>query len=435
MRRWFPLLFTFFLAAAPALALPLCLDLELRRSITVDGELTQGEPQKVKVVLAADYLEFEDSDGRVVHDFVSYQSHLVSGDDYVRRSLYADIGFRVAELRNRMALLETLREADVDALKGEEVAVEHLFGIDDEITEANISKTDGSTISYGHNGKLLAEFSAKGRKLSPDESQAFVRFLRYYCGGHPDILSDVQVRGVLPDALRIDVSNVTEVISFALRVDSVQACDPARPDFSGLRPTVLPPEPLGTLTALALQLKPGAVEDMGIALGSAADAALAKGAMLEAALLYFERLLMQGTDPPKVLVDQREAFEANPDSKLLFEALMAGTEDPARAVELFASLEGKAGRGGHILKVFRAGMLPSLGDTLKARDLYVEALIVNPALAGAWKDLGDIYHANYETDVAWLCWDVGRKLSPEHDMLRSVSKLEQVLRSNYPGFF
>jgi tetratricopeptide (TPR) repeat protein len=423
------------LLAAPVAATPLCLELELRRDITVEGALTEGELQKVKVVLTTDYLEFEDNDGRVVHDFLHNQSHLVSGDNYVRRSLYADIGFRVAELNNRMALLETLRKNNAGAMKGEEVSVEHLFAIDDETTEANISKTDGSTISYGHKGQLLAEFSASGRPLSPEQSKAFVRFVRYYCGGHPDILSDLQVRAVLPDRFRVEVHNVSEVISFRLRVVDVKECDPVRPDFSALRPTVLPPEPLGTLVALALQLSPRAVENAETALRARADEALTKGSMLEAALLNFEVLLMTGGQAPEVLANSRAAFEANPDSKLLFDALLAGAEDPARAAEMFKSLEGKVERGDHILKIFRAGMVLPLGQLLEARDLYVEALMVNPAIAGAWKDLGDIYHSNYETDMAWLCWDVGRKLSPGHEMLKSVTKLEQLLRSNYPGFF
>lgn len=436
MQSWPVLwLFLFWLISSACWGQPLDVEFELRRDVATDGVLAEGEPQRVKVVLAADYLEFTDNDGRVVHDFVSYQSHLVNGDDYVRRSLYADIGFRVAEAANRLALLESLREADPTALAGEEVTVEHLFAIDDEQTEANLSKTDGALISYGHKGRLLAEFSTRGRALTAAQSKAFVRFLRYYCGGHPDILSEVQVRSVLPEQVRIDVSNVSEVISYRLRLLGVEESSAPRPDFSALRPTVLPPEPIGTLVALGMQLDPKAVEDAVAVLRGRADQAFAQGSVFEAALLYFEVLLMQGGPPPEALTAQRARFEADANAKALFDALLTGGQNPAQAVAQFQALEAKAPGRAHVLKIFRAGMLMPGGELVQARDLFLEALRVNPAIVGAWKDLGDIYHSNYETDMAWLCWDIGRRLSPQHDMLRTVNRLEQALLANYPGFF
>lgn len=430
------LLFLFlWLAVGPVLAKPLCVEFELVKSVSKEGKVSEAAPQRVKVVLTKDYLEIQDADGRVVHDFLSNVSHLVNGDSYVRRSLYADIGFRVMELKNRLFLLEALRQAKVDAVPGGEVEVEHLFAVDDEQTEANISKTEGATVSYGSEGKLLAEFSSKGKKLTPEQSRAFVRFVRYYCGGHPDILSDVQVRGVLPERFRVDVSNVAEVTSYAMTTVSSAVCDPSRPDFSGLRPTVLPPEPLGTLVALALQLTPEAVPTAQALLQSRAETALAEGKALSSVLLLFEVLLMGGDGPPALLSEGRAQFEANADSKALFDALMAGSKDADLGAEMFQALEPRAGEQAHILKIFRAGMLVASDKRADAARLYLEALLVNPALAGAWKDLGDIYHANYDMDMAWLCWDVGRKLAPKHMMLQDVNRLEHSLRINYPGFF
>jgi tetratricopeptide (TPR) repeat protein len=421
--------------AVPALALPRTVLLEMRRDVISDGVVSRGTPQQLKVVLAADYLEFVDQDGRVVHDFVSRQSHLVQGDDYLRRSLYSDVGFRVAELNNRVALLHALREKEPERLLGEEVAVEHLLGLDDELTEANISRGEGTTLTYSHNGRLLAEFARQGHALTADQSKAFVRFLRYYCGGHPDILSEVQVRAVLPERYRIVVRNLNEEISYDMRLLEVTEGPPVRPDFAALRPTVLPPEPIGTLVALGLQLHPQAARQAREALLVRAEQALTEQATFTAALLYFEVFLMEGGNPPAPLASQRETFEADPDTKKLFDALLQGGQAPRQAASQLQALEDRVPSEAHVLKIFRAGMLLAVGENLKARDLYLQALVANPAIAGAWKDLGDIYHANYETDLAWLCWDVGRRLAPEHQMLRAVTRLEESLRSNYPGFF
>lgn len=430
-----PLCLAIWLVCVPVLAKPLCVEFEMTKSLSKGGQVSPAPAQRVKAVLTKDYLGIQDGDGRVVHDFVSNRSHLVHGDDYVRRSLYADIGFRVSELKNRLLLLQTLRQADVDAVPGGEVEVEHLFSVDDEQTEANISKTEGEVVSYSYGKDFLAEFSTRGKKLTPQQSKEFVRFLRYYCGGHPDILSDVQVRAVLPDRFRIDLTNVAEVTSYSMRLISSEDCDPTRPDFSALRPTVLPPEPLGTLVALALQLSPEAVPKGQSILREKARQSLQQGRALESALLLFEVLLMGGDGPPTLLAEGREQFEANADSKALFDGLMMGGEDPQKGAEMFLALEPRTPQQAHILKIFRAGMMVAQDQRPEAARLYLEALLVNPAVAGAWKDLGDLYHANFEMDTAWLCWDVGRKLAPEHAMLRDVTLLEQALRKDYPGFF
>jgi tetratricopeptide (TPR) repeat protein len=418
----------------PATALPLCVELEVRREITVEGERSEEPPEMVKVVLAADYLEIEDRDGRLVHDFLSYRSHLVKGEAYLWRSLYAELGFRIDEFANRLGLLQRLRQSDPGAMPNEEVSVEHLFSIDDELTEANISKSEGKIVSYRHKGKLLAEYSSSGTALSPAQCKAFIRFLRYYSGGHPDILSDLQVKAILPETLRIDVDQVTAQVSYRMRLIGARACDPPRPDFSALRLTELPGEPLGTLVALGLQLKPEAVEDAAASLSAQAEQAMVAGDMLEAALLNFEVLLMQGQTPPEALTTRRAEFEADPDTRMLFEALVTGPEKPAQAAATFEVLEARTNRA-HVLKIFRAGMLLAQGQDAEARELYLQALMVNPSVAGAWKDLGDIYRSDFDMQMAWLCWDIGRRLSPQHAMLHTITQAEKMMRDNYPGFF
>lgn len=438
MRKQLSLLFCMWICASLSVgALPLCLELELKKTTTSrQAEVVEEPAETVKVVLAEDYLEFEGRDGRTVHDFKSFQSHLVKGDNYVRRSLYADIGFRAAEVRNRLAIMEALRQAELEGIEEDAVAVEHLFSLDDEVTQADIEKNTGAFISYKHKGKLLAQFSEKGKGVSAEQSKSFVRFLRYYIGGHPDILSDVQVRRVIPDQLRIDLTNLSELTSYEVKVRSVESCQGVeRPDFSSLKPTTLPPEPLGTLVALALQLPSGTVQRGHDHLVSRAQEALSQRRALESALLLFEALLMRGGQPPELLSAERSTFDTDSGSKELFDALLMGQESAERSAEMFEALVPKAGQQGHVVKIFRAGMLISLRKMVEARNLYIEALMVNPAIVGAWKDLGDIYYANYEMDTAWLCWDVGRQLLPEHSMMQEVGRLEQALRSNYPGYF
>ena len=66
---------------------------------------------------------------------------------------------------------------------------------------------------------------------------------------------------------------------------------------------------------------------------------------------------------------------------------------------------------------------------------FFAALTENPANAGAWKDLGDIFYNEYEMPVAWECWEMARRLLPTHKNLQSVADLERKLLENYPEFF
>lgn len=421
---------------ALASATPLCLTWQLDEQSEQAGEVTSRPRQTVKVTLAEDFLQIEDRDGRLVHDFRTKVSHLVKGDDYLRRSLYADLGFRVAEAHNRWAY--SRRGEGTPGWTGprpeEVVGVEHLFGVDDEVTESGIAKTQGETWVYRLGRTVLAEIRPEGPPLTAAQSRQLVRFLRYASGGHPDILSDVQTLGLVPQRVFLAVQRGDGWTSFDWTLQSCEPCSGVLPDFSGLRPTELPPEPLGTLVALGLQLQPKAAEEAAQALLVRAEGALAEGRALESALRTLEVLLMQGRTP-EFLARARPSWESDPQAKRLMDALVLGQTEPRQAIERLETLQAHTPDLDYVLDVFQAGWWAELGEDARARDLFVRALAVNPSLAGVWKDLGDLYYRHFEMATAWLCWDIGRRLAPEHEMLQTVDTLERMLRTHHPGFF
>ncbi len=430
---WF-LLGSFWMTAL-GVAEPLHLEFEVRRS--TPGVQAQKIPESLNVILGDDYLEFEDDDGRVVHDFVSRQSHLVAEGRYARRSLYADIGFRVAEFRNRMELIAALRQTHPERTQGQIIEVEHLFGIDDEETEAPIVREEApEKLVFRFQDSLMAEFSLKGRKLTPAHSQEFVRFLRYYVGGHPDILAQLQIQSRLPRDSDLVMKNLDKTESVKLHLVKVGEEKRVRPDFSQRSPDVFPVDPLGALARLALGFDPELVVKSAQDALSKGEQAFVEGRLLPSALFFFEAYLMEGGDLPAQIVTNREAFQADPETALLFTSLIGETEEQARrSVSRLKSLEPKAGEASHVLKIFQAGLLLQIKEAVAARDLFLEALVVNPIIASSWMDLGDVYFSEFQADIAWLCWDIGRRLAPEHQMSEKVNRLEESLRSNYPGFF
>ncbi len=429
------LILIFCIICTVAQATPLRLDLDVRREVSVDGKPTPADLRKVTVVLAPDYLEIAEPGERIVHDFPARRSYRVKEEEVLNRSLYADLGFRVAEMRNRLGLQEAMKSSGQETeLLGDSVLVEHLFSIDDEVSESGLVKTEGAVTSYKHKGKLLAEFSTRGKKIEPEQMKAFVRFLRYYCGGHPDILADLALTGTLSEETRLDFYNLNEVVSYRIHLRDSRAHAGPRPDFSFV-PISPPAEPLKTLGEAALMLSAETVAQAAANAREASQKALTQGDVLGAALRLFEAMLMDGGDITADLARMRPSMEANPEAGALMNALLGGDQDPVAGEKALVLMEAKAGPGAHVVAIFRAGLLMASQRPVEARDLYARALEANPAITGAWKDLGDIYHSNYETDIAWACWDIGRYLAPRHPMLTEVGRLEEYLRSNYPGFF
>lgn len=87
------------------------------------------------------------------------------------------------------------------------------------------------------------------------------------------------------------------------------------------------------------------------------------------------------------------------------------------------------------LKVYEANFLADVGEGELAEKLFLEALEANDLLAGAWFDLGGLYHKRYETPVAWRCWDIARKIAPDHGLLKNADRREARLIEWHPEYF
>lgn len=59
------------------------------------------------------------------------------------------------------------------------------------------------------------------------------------------------------------------------------------------------------------------------------------------------------------------------------------------------------------------------------------SLLAQVAFTGAWKDLGGMYCARFDTERAWLAWEAGRRAAPEHPMWSRVREFESRLRTQY----
>jgi hypothetical protein len=64
-----------------------------------------------------------------------------------------------------------------------------------------------------------------------------------------------------------------------------------------------------------------------------------------------------------------------------------------------------------------------------------KVLEASPRVTGAWKDLGDLFHADYDVTRAWLCWHRARSIAPSHRQLGGVAAYERRLEADHPEYF
>lgn len=88
-----------------------------------------------------------------------------------------------------------------------------------------------------------------------------------------------------------------------------------------------------------------------------------------------------------------------------------------------------------MLHIFQGGVKATQGQPREAIQLYLQALQGDPYVSGAWKDLGELYYETYDGERAWQCWDVARRLRPQHEMLKPVDELEAEILKHSPGYF
>jgi tetratricopeptide (TPR) repeat protein len=157
---------------------------------------------------------------------------------------------------------------------------------------------------------------------------------------------------------------------------------------------------------------------------------------LNSTLLFLEYTLSTGESMPREFFKFKEAATADPNLKLLFASMNPKDEESAKqALPDFEVLGKKVDAGRHVFWIFQANLLTSFDRAEEAKELFLKALEENPMIVGAWKDLGQIYHRQFDCGAAWLCWDTGRSVHSGHGLFDQIDDLEDKLRNDFPEFF
>ncbi len=165
-------------------------------------------------------------------------------------------------------------------------------------------------------------------------------------------------------------------------------------------------------------------------------APFADGHVLDGFLCSLEWSLMTGENLPPSSPEKAALLQKDESVRKLGIALGANTKPTLTdAVKVIAELRSSTATKGYVLKIFEANDRALLGDRQTARKLFVEALGVNPYIASAYKDFGDVLLGEFDAPRAWRSWDIGRKIAPKFPNFDAVNQFERSLESEHPEYF
>ncbi|NHZ40321.1 hypothetical protein [Massilia aquatica] len=424
-------------SAAPALAV-LSFDMSVTTKFTVATHGDNPPPDEIKqykVVLGERYLSVSTADESMIYDFAQrrrYQVDLPSAS-YVDYSLFDGIGFRKAELLHRALLGENLRKAGVGPVF-DPVFDEHNLSLTAAGRKLSESTEAGATV-LAVDGNPLARIPAGGTSIGAADAAQFERMLRYRFGGHPLVLARLSGEKRVPAGFVMH----HKLIGFSEeRTFTISALQPSAAASYDLKPYTARTAQ-GNEIDLLLDKAQANAAPPSAAVKQAFEAEIAQAFAEKRAfdgMLSMAEWSFTSGAPLKPNAEQTALLRADPATQAYLKAIRSKSKaDQQAGVATMQELRKSTTRKQHMVMLFEANLRDRLGDVRGALPLYVNVLRANPALAGAYKDMGDTLYKNFDAARAWRSWDAGRRMAPALDLSRAVSYREQILLREHPEYF
>ncbi len=420
------------------------LDIEIeRKSWAVNKnkeKKAQTKESRINVVLGDRFFSVQEDGKKVVYDFIEKRIFTidVNKNSFYSDSLYRVIGFNTYEFRNRLYQRQFLAKI-MQKPPSEILFIEHELSILGKDSTEEINKSEGgNSIYYKWKDKDLFNFSKESFKVDSRYVQMFSMFIRYYFGGHPSILNELKGMSEIPSEIN-GFNHGMFLKSYSLSLINYKTLSANPFSIEGLT-SVGFEEKDNRLFKLFNRLRNLSNSDMRknlIDLSNYFDEQIKKKNYLEAFLSISEYQSQYGQLIPSSMSRAlKEGLEDESLKNLL--VAIGNPKNKEEAIKRVSDLKGfqkLTDKRKAMLFVFEANHQGSLGKHQEAINLFLKALNQNPFLAGAWKDLGDLFFKSYMPLESWRCWDVARKISPNHDLLKPIEAFEKNLASTHPEYF
>jgi hypothetical protein len=354
---------------------------------------------------------------------------------YVDYSLFDTVGFRVMEVKNRENLSRMIAAAKIDKIAFDPVFDEHALSIHSQPERTLAEHADGGDTVLSIDGKQLMRIAAGGTPVSAADAALFSRYLRYMWGGHPLALARLQALRRIPPIL---VMYYREVGGSGTRTLRVAGLTPAAAphDIGRFTPGAAGADEIDQVLDRANPSPSATLDQRRQAYQAEMNAAFAEKRPLDGMLSAVEWNLMTGEPMARFSADQLAMIQADPAVRAVTQAI--NPRDKAAlsaATRVMQSMRMHTISKRHMLQLFEANHRAKLGERSAALALFASVLRANPALAGAYKDLGDTLFAGFDMPRAWRAWDQGRRIAPGLSLFGAVNEFEQKLLREHPEYF
>jgi|GEM_PF-2644434 len=401
---------------------------------------------KKKVVLGKAFFSVKEGPLERIYDFKMREIHYLDhqAKSHVKISLFADPAFRLHEFQHRLNMSEAVKKAG-GSVPEDLFTLESIFGME---AGATVVLTEDSS------EKNKSKFSAAEKNVAEmtwDEKKPiaandlFAKFLIYDNAFHPVLIKKIIQRGYVPQVVRSHLQNPDSEDQSVLILDDSKTQEdrgfriPGNYALSKKRPgAAAGAMDLDRLLQFSTSKKNQIKRHDKTWFEARWLQAKSEKKYLEAALTVLEYGFQTGDQKTTAAVMQTIAEHQKDDVELdrfLRSLGVSGQEQAERAITELRKIDRKKLSRAHVIDIFIANQMTVLGQNLGAQKLMMAALKVNPSIAGAYKDLGDMFFAEFDMASAWRCWDFGRKQVPDHFMLKPISDYEAELLKNLPDFF
>ncbi|RKX34479.1 MAG: hypothetical protein DRP71_06850 [Verrucomicrobia bacterium] len=363
--------------------------------------------------------------------------------EYDSTSLFALFEFRAGAYEKVLAIDSFGYRPGSYGTAEPEVLADHIFSITNPDSVQKPESLDtGNERQWMSGDQQLAQWSLAGAELSETHLDNFVFWLRQTGGGHPVILGDLIEGGVLPDDCEIVLNSGRFTRRIGVEVVGLRE----RPDITlesrlegySLRSMGSDTD---TLVALLDWVRGGtefaeSLISSGQVNAAASGEAFENGDPIRGILQLIRTQMITGLSPEMELESYGPQIRASRTAANLLTSLNArGGEQSERAIQTFDVLSDAFEDQAPVLNILSAENLARTGRLDLAEGLYRKAILSDPGLAVAYKEIGDIYRSTGRFPMGWMCYDAFEIVAPNHPGMKMVREMKQVLVEDFPGFF
>jgi hypothetical protein len=411
-----------------------------------------GEPaETVTLGLSTDYhYRMSDSRGLAIVDYRLKRIFRVPNENggLINDSLYADAWYRGVELANRANINEILAKAGVNAPQGLHAQDPYWAETELGVTTPKFPRPDlhredlNGRIRWSLGNDEIVAIRYREESVPVDLRRGLRRWWPSIAAIHPAIADELAQSGKIPAELWVkEVVHAKTFVTAHWTLTDARVIESAHYPLPA-RLTAAPTESSATYRQMFELLSKSVAERRAPqpqeTYVARAQAAIGKGAGLEALVWTIEMSLAAGVDEPCSSVSEVDhcalAARAGPlaraDSRTAV-AFAAHSPDAADRAQ-FDSLP-----NAYLLRLLWATRPP--GQGIKREDAEHDLLVAlsTSPIANFCKDTGDFYAAGWQALPAWQVWDFGRMMANHRrgDLLDQIDKIEASVEKEEPSLF